>query len=365
MANSPKYMDIVLWTRRQMAEGVFLPGDKFLSETALQERFGVSRQTVRRALDDLTQAGQVVRLQGSGTYISGVNLSSRQSLKTPPPGTSMTVGIVSLYLDNYIFPGIIRGVESVFTSSGHNILVVSTQNELMGETRALQRMLDARPAGLIVEPTKSGLPCVNLDLYQEIQRRGMPLVFTDSRYAEVSAPCVALDDQAVGYQATEYLIQMGHRNIVGIFSHSNSAGQLRYLGHMKALAAHGLPLRDDLIHWYNQEEMRQVLTGELFLNSLSGCSAALCYNDHLATILMELLTERGYNIPRDLSVVSIDNTALAQMRDITSVVHPSERIGEAAAKLLLSMIYGSPGESILFPPELIARGSVKPLEEAL
>lgn len=362
MTRFPKYMDIVLWTQKQIEEGVFSPGDKFLSEAALGERFAVSRQTVRRALDELTQDGHVTRLQGSGTYISAAPFPQKETKENKDAASSMNVGIISIYLDDYIFPGIIRGIEGVFTANGYGVQLASTQNETTGEARALERMLESRLAGLIVEPTMSGLPCVNLELYRRIEQRGIPLVFTDSRYAEVAAPYVALDDEAVGYLATKHLIDMGHHSIAGIFTHSNHAGHLRYLGYMKALAAHGLPRQEDRVHWYTQDDMEQVLNSELFSKCLPSCSAALCYNDRLAMVLTELLKQRGLRVPEDLSVVSVDNTALAQLGDFTSIVHPSEKLGEAAAKLLLSMIHGAKGENILFPPELVARASVRRLE---
>ena len=359
MASAHKYMDIIAWVRRQITEGVFLPGDKFLSEAALQEQFGVSRQTVRRALEELASSGSILRVQGSGTYIAGASPGPALQAK---PSASSTIGVISTSLDDYIFPSIIRGIEGVFASSGYGLQLASSQDEVAGETRALQRMLESNLAGLVVEPTKSGLPCVNLDLYHRLEQLGIPLVFTDSHYSELSAPFVAPDDEAVGYLATKYLIDMGHRDIVSIFTHSNRAGRLRYLGHMKALSAHGIPLRDDRVHWYTLEDMHHLVNGELFQASLQECTAALCYNDHLGTALSESLGRRGLSIPKDLSIISVDNTALAQLYGFTSVIHPGERLGEAAAKLLLSIINGAPGESILFPPEIFVRNSVKRLE---
>lgn len=365
MASSPKYMEIVSWSREQITQGAFLPGDRFLSEAALCERFAVSRQTVRRALRELAEAGHVGRIQGSGTYIAEGSLTRPSFGNTEARIRSKTVGIISLYLDDYIFPGIIRGIEGVLASNGYGMLLASTQNEIAGETRALKRMLESNLAGLIVEPTKSGLPCVNLDLYRSIERQGVPLVFTDSRYRELSSPFVALNDEALGYEAAEYLIGKGHRHIMGVFTHSNRAGHARYLGYMKALSAHGLPLRDDRVHWYTQDDMRQVLGGGLFWGCLPECTAVLCYNDSVATMLLELLRERGMRVPEDLSIISIDNTALSQIGGFTSMIHPGERLGEAAAKLLLSMICGGQGESILFPPEMAERGSVRKLEGTL
>lgn len=356
--SSPKYMDIVEWTIHQISSGKFLPGDKFLSETALGEKFGFSRQTVRRALELLEQSGHVTRIHGSGTYIA----DSQSSTRHQPPQTgpsSMTVGILSTHLDDYIFPGTIRGIEDVLTAGGYAVQLASTKNLVTGETRTLQRMLDNPLAGLIVEPTKSGLPCFNLDLYQTIAQRGIPLVFIDSYYAELSAPYVALDDQQAGYIATEHLLSMGHRHIAGIFTHTDRQGQLRYLGYAKALADRGLPLQDDRVHWYSKESMLQILHGSRLFECLSTCTAVLCFNDQLAVLLMDLLQKNGRLVPDDLSVVGIDDSKLAKSNALTSVAHPMERLGDAAARLLISMIHGAEGKTVLFPPQLVTRGSVR------
>ena len=101
--------------------------------------------------------------------------------------------------------------------------------------------------GLIVEPTRSALPCVNIDLYQEAIQSGLPLLFIYSFYSELSVPYIALDDEKAGYVATEYLIKKGHRNIVGIFPHSNRQAHLRYLGYVKALSNYQIPIQEHLI----------------------------------------------------------------------------------------------------------------------
>ena len=66
----PKYQEIAGWLERNIWEGRYLPGQKLPSEQALREKFQVSRQTVRKALEVLEQEGLVYGRQGSGTYVS-------------------------------------------------------------------------------------------------------------------------------------------------------------------------------------------------------------------------------------------------------------------------------------------------------
>lgn len=358
MASIPKYMDIVEWTIGQIASYAFRPKDKFLSEAALGEKFRCSRQTVRRALEVLEQQGHITRVQGSGTYISsGIYPVRFQAADIR--GMSRTVGLISTFMDNYIFPSIIRGIEGVFSSNGIALQLASTNNLVSGETRALQLMLERHLDGLIVEPTRSALPCANLDLYHTITQRGIPLLFIDSFYPELSIPYVTLDDVKAGYAATKYLIGKGHRAIAGIFPHSNRQGHLRYLGYVKALAEQGIAIQDHCVFWHSKEDMQQILHSEQLLEGLSTCSAVLCYNDFTALTLIGFLRQKGKYVPDDLSVVGIDNSELAKISSLTSVMHPAEQLGEAAANLLLSMINGEEGRNILFPPQMVMRTSVK------
>lgn len=360
MANPPRYMDIVKWTTEQIFIGAFQPKDKFLSEAALGERFNCSRQTVRRALEMLEQLGHVTRIQGSGTYISS-DKSHVRAQSTIGGHYSMTLGLVSTFLDNYIFPSIVRGIESVSSADGFGLQMVSTNNLVAGETKALQHMLERHPDGLIVEPTRSALPCVNVDLYNAIIKRGIPLVFIDSFYPELSIPYVALDDVKAGYEAVQHLIGMGHRNIMGIFPHNNRQGHLRYLGYAKALTDHEMPIQEDRICWFSMQSMLHSLLSNQFSECLSTCTAALCYNDSTAMMLIDFLRQNGRSVPEDFSIVGIDNTELAKFFSLTSVAHPAEQLGEAAAKLLLSMINGTEGKTILFQPQLVVRSSVRQL----
>lgn len=358
MASIHKYMDIVDWAIEQIASDVFKPKDKFLSEAALGEKFNCSRQTVRRALEVLKQQGYVTRIQGSGTYISPVLRSTR--IQTAEKKVmSRTVGLISTFMDNYIFPSIIRGIESIFSSNGIALQLASTSNLISGETRALQLMLDRHLDGLIVEPTRSALPCANLDLYHTIEKSSIPLLFIDSFYPELSIPYITLDDVKAGYMATKYLISRGHRDIAGIFPHSNRQAHLRYLGYVKALTEQGNAIQDHCVFWHSRENMQQVLHSEQLLEGLMECTAVLCYNDSTAVMLIDILKQNNRQIPDDLSVVGIDNSELARISSLTSVVHPAEKLGEAAANMLLSMMDGAEGENILFPPQLIIRTSVK------
>src|SRR2546423_14729597 len=68
-ASKPVYQQITECLERDIRSGKYAAGQKFPSEAALVQRFGVSRITVGRAVRELQQRGLLDRISGSGTYV--------------------------------------------------------------------------------------------------------------------------------------------------------------------------------------------------------------------------------------------------------------------------------------------------------
>ena len=352
----PKYAALIEWSKDKIHTGEFPVNSKFYSEMDLAVRFGISRQTVRHALEHLEQTGYIRRVRGSGTYVSYTGRDTRSK--------TMNIGVISTYLDDYIFPSIIRGIERVLTRHGYSMQLALTHNQVKNESRALERMLDGVD-GLIMEPTKSGLPNANLDLFAQIEQSGLPLLFFNAHYPALSFPYVALDDEAAGRIATRHLIDAGHRRIAGFFQSDDLQGHLRYSGYSQAMKAAGLPVEDRNTLWYTTEDQPDLMVyTKRIRKRLEGCTALLCYNDQLSLSFLEFCRGQGLRIPEDLSLVSVDNSDLAAICEVplTSVAHPMEQLGQTAAKNLLGLINGTLSDATFrFAPHLVERNSVRKL----
>lgn len=353
-----KYQKIVEWVKSRIAQNKLKNGDKLESEHALSRQFKVSRQTVRHALGVLEKEGLIKGRQGSGNYVTIPQQKDGQTAR------ENTVVLVSTYVNAYIFPNIIQGMEQILTQQGYVLQVMFTYNNILTERKILEDILQMREvAGFIIEPTKSALPSPNRIFYEEILRRKIPIVFFHSHYDDLPVSHVSIDDKTAGKEAARFLIKNGHKKIGGIFKLDDAQGHRRFFGYVEALLEAGLPVPDEKIVWIDTQDEREELRlcREKILGRISGCTACVCYNDTVAHGLSVICQEEEIHIPMDLSVVSIDNSELAQLNSVplTAMVHPMKELGVRTAKQFLKLI-DDPDQDVTyeFPPKIVVRESV-------
>lgn len=331
---SPKYLELVRWINAQIQEKKLIAGQKIYSENELKEMFGVSRQTVRHAISVLEQEGMLRRVRGSGTYVNDnrfANISKR-----------MRVAVVTTYVDGYIFPRTIQGIEKVLLEEGYSVQIAFTNNQVGRERTILEDILNRdEVAGIIVETTKSALPNPNLHLYREILKRGIQVIFINSFYRDIDIPHVSINDRMAGYKMTKHLIDMGHRKIGGIFKLDDGQGKQRFAGYMDAMLEAGLEIDDVRILWIDTEDLKHMdkLTDRV-MDRYRDCTGLFCYNDEVAFGLLDVFKKAGIRVPQDISIASVDDSELAVLGEvgITSAPYPMEKLGKKAAENLLQMI---------------------------
>lgn len=356
----PKYQQLANTLRKQIAAGSFSATGLLPTEKAIAEAYQLSRQTVRQALSVLVQEGIIEKRQGSGSHIR--NTPIREPVSAPK-----SVAVLTTYISDYIFPSILREVEAVLSANHCTTLVFATKNQIANERKILTTLLELPQLdGLLVEGTKTCLPNPNLDLYRQLMSRGIPLVFLNGNYAELTGTVSVLDDNyGGGYALVEYLYNKGHRQIAGIFKSDDIQGHRRYAGFADALRDFGLPMQDEHVLWYGTEDKERFFQSlsralpDSMLQCLSGCTAVVCYNDEVASRLVNAITKRSIAIPEELAVVSFDNSQYSELSPvrITSLSHGPYNAGRAAAEMLLKLLEGSSCESQVLPWVLMEKES--------
>ncbi len=366
-----KYQEVIDWIQDQVGSGKLGPGDRIPSENDLCAQFNISRQTARHAIGILVGDGILTAERGSGTYVTDERARF---------GERNRVAVVTTYVDSYIFPKMIQGIEWKLRELGYSMQIFFTNNSSIREREILQDIIyKDEVAGILLEPTRSALPSLNSDLFDRISEMKIPMLFINSYYPEMlqaddfkdkdpyagkhPIPHVSMDDEKSAYKAANFLLDNGHERIGCILKLDDRQGLDRFSGFQKALFERGLVPNDEHTIWLDTKDLTDVdLVRTKILRRLSGCTAVFCYNDQVASIVIQILEEDGVKVPDDISLVSMDDSDLAQLSrtPIDSIPHPKERLGERAAENLIRLIHHPNFHANYeFEEAITVRGSVK------
>ena len=187
--------------------------------------------------------------------------------------------------------------------------------------------------GLIMlgEPTKA--------YYRKVAQAGTPVVFVDFYDEQANADAVAGDNAYGAYRLTSHLIRRGHRKI-GFVGNIKATSRImdRFLGYYRAMLLNDLQVRED---WIIPD---RALTGGIVKPSLPAelPTAFVCNCDMTARMMTDLLRERGYRVPEDISVTGFDDYPPGGENDIPLSTFRIDTDGmiELAVKTLLERCTG-------------------------
>ena len=370
-----KYQEVASWIQDRIVSGVLAPGDRIPSENELCIQFNISRQTARHAIGILVEDGILTAERGSGTYVADER--ARQ-------GERRQIAVVTTYVDSYIFPKMIQGIESKLRDLGYLMQIFFTNNSSVREREILQDIINKdEVAGILLEPTRSALPNPNMDLIRKIADMHISILYINSYYSENHEDGflgtterkiekheakrhihhVSMDDVGCAYKAVKFLLDNGHNKIGCVLKLDDRQGLDRFSGFQKAMLERGLVVDDEHIIWLDTEDIKSIgLIRDKIKQRISGCSALFCYNDQVSNLIMQILREEKLQIPDDISIISIDDSDLAQMSvpALDSIPHPKERLGERAAENLIRLMHHPNFTATYeFEEDINKKGSVK------
>ena len=326
-----KYAELARKLRGDILDGFYASGQKLPSENELAQQTGYSRSTVRQAMSLLEQEGLASRVRGSGTYVRG-GTSNREP--------THNIAVVTTYIGEYIFPIFLHGIDHVLSKNGYTSMLSATRNRVDNERRILSELMNKPIDGMIVEGTKTAFPNPNIDLYGRFAELGIPVVFINGYYSDLDSPVyVVADDRAGGCMACDILLKKGHRKIAGIFKSDDIQGHRRYQGYAEALRRAGLTVEDDHVIWYDTENRGNILKARA-AHALRGCTAAVCYNDEIALLVMGILEKTEDLALGKVEFVSFDHSTFARLSaaPFLSLSISQENMGRLAAQKLLGLL---------------------------
>jgi LacI family transcriptional regulator len=328
------------------------------TEEVLAKHYDCSRPTLRKAIDELKQAGMVNTVRGSGAYI------------TAPPALSMPADSSNLFA--IIFPNLGPGhfsdpvcsLLAQYTSERGDSLVwggyISPKSDMlkMDIQQICERSISQRIAGLFFSPFEyhEKADLINREIAAVISDAGIPIVLIDSNLQAYPAvnefDLVSMDHIHASYILAEHIIEQGFRRIF-FFAPPNSRHtiKLRLIGYNAALIGHDLSPE----HLVEYDASDTAALSRLIRSKRP--DALICSNDITAISVINSLEKLGLRVPADLAVAGFDylSKAMPFVRPITSIEQPIEAIAQTALSLMLDRIGepGKPAACITFPGKLI------------
>lgn len=360
----PKYQIIIDDLKSKILSGDYSVGAQIPTESALQEIYNVSRQTVRKAILELAKGGYLRSEKGSGTYVS-----NKYQLGSGRNANNKTIGVITTYISDYIFPSIIRGIEGRLNEDNYSLLLASTNNDVEQEKKALEMMLSFGVDGLIVEPTKSNVYNPNISYYLLLKEREIPFIMINAYYEELDVPFFCLDDVQSSYLATKELITKGHKQIGIISKADDLQGKFRMKGYIKALGERKLRFQPEHVLSYTTETKQELnMKLKKFLNGNRGVLTALvCYNDEVGMEVLNACRQLDISVPEELSIIGQDNSYISKSSNIklTTLTHPQEQMGRDAADWVIKSLQGKKDlkNKTYYQPELVEGETVKEIDE--
>jgi len=340
--------------RDWIVNGKFLRGALLPSERVLADELGVSRPTLRRAIEPLVHEGILENLPGRGTLLP----------ENPLPNGSAdndwkVLALVLPDIANRFFSEVAESIEYTALQRGYQILLCNSRHQPHLEEFHIRQIVTHRVKGVILAHDPHQEVSGSLEL---LHRAGIPTVLLFSTAREADCDSVVLDDRAGVDQALRYLTSLGHRRIAFCRPLPGPDPHPREI-HFRDLMRRSEELHGECyldIVGKSDPEIQETLRA--IVDDQDAPTACLAGNDNAALMLMTNLAALNVPVPALFSVVGFDNLRFVQHLPVplTTIDQPKQEMGRRAAELLFERIQAGvnfPSRNEVFTPHLIIRES--------
>lgn len=276
---------------------------------------------------------------------------------------SHTIALIVSDITNPFFAHVVRGAEDAASARGFSVVVSNTDEDEQKEAEAIRVVIEYQHDGVIIASTGQ-----HHREFQRLQQANVPLVLLDRRVPSIRADHILSNNEQAAYEATQYLIERGHRRIGLILGRQGIAtSEERHQGFRRALQENEIPpsptleVRGD----YRIDGGRRACL-EL-LKQKPRPTALFPVNNRMTIGVLQALAEAEVRCPDDVSVMGFDDFDMLSIvtPPITTVAQQSYELGRGAVEMLLSRVEGdpdAPAKEVRLSCELLERGSVSRID---
>jgi LacI family transcriptional regulator len=315
-----------------------MSNEKSLTIKDVAKKAGVSTATVGRVIGNYGKVSRETRNKVMNA-VNELGYFPSEVARNFKKKSTNSIGVIVGNIGNAFFSEMISSIESVARQSGYNILITNTNESIDVEIDALEAFYKNRVAGLIIATAQ------NDGVYKEslnhLYNGKIPTVYVDRKLRTLNNLCVTTDNFSGAYEATKYLLELGHTKI-GVIAGVKSSPMLeRVEGYKRALANYGINYDPKLVKFSKVATPEEGLQlSKMLFEGKVDFTALFVLNNSLFTGSILYLSEQNIKIPDDISLVSWDDFLLAKVWNppITLVTQDIAKMGEIATTKLLEMI---------------------------
>jgi LacI family transcriptional regulator len=321
---------------------------------------GVSFGTVSRVINNDVHVKPETRERVLKTMQQLGFVANRQA-RSLAGGKTNSIGVLVPDLGTGYIGEIIRGIDAELSLTGLDLILYTTHRAATKEANYVANLAKGMVDGLLLV-----LPRSPTDYIGTLTRRNFPFVLIDHQGTGEGCPAVGATNWQGAYNATEYLIKLGHTRIGFITGWMDLGCALdRLEGYRSALRTHHIPEAPELVYEGTFFQPDGYAGASAFLDLVAPPTAIFASNDVMAMGVMDAVRNRGLRVPDDVSVVGFDDVPQAALvrPALTTVNQPLEKMGRVATQMLLDLLQ-RPDEKvgrIELPTELTVRESCQPV----
>ena len=324
----------------------------------------VSMSTVSRVINSNYPVKEETRIRVEEA-VKKLNFSPNALARSLVCQNTKTIGILVPSINNIFFPTVIKAIEYELRIKGYSIYLCDTDDKAQEEIKYIKSLMGRQVDGIIVidpktENMKNG--------FYETVSRDIPLVSINGYNNNINCNFVLNDEASGARQAMQYLLKLGHKNIIfvrGKESYSydikedvyNKLMEENKLGHKKRIIDIGEGNSNKTV-----DGTIKIMRSELEkLKILKEPIAVFACNDLMAVGVMNACRIMNFNVPGDVSIIGFDNSYISTIVEpkLTTVDQNMYLLGENASRMLLDLIENKNGttSSIKLKTQLIIRNS--------
>ena len=300
---------------------------------------GVSISTVSHALND----SRYVKKETKEKIFSAASEMGYKPSTLAKGLRKKSLNTIAVFVPNIasqFFSQVLLGVNKIANKNDFHIIIANTFYNSVEETRLIENLKNQYIDGAIFISGLDNERCI-----RELHSEKFPIVLVARKVGE-EIPSVLINNFEAAKSGVDYLASLGHRDIGYItfeFKERHTVRE-RFEGFKEGLLQNGLKYRQEnvlIMKQYSIDEMGMTYEcAKNFFNRDKFATAFMTVTDNVAAGIYNILKEKGYNIPGDVSVIGFDNLLLSAFLDppLTTIEQPKEKMGEKAMEMMLDII---------------------------